>query len=52
VTRQAIRAMPDGEYRYEDFIDGLGDEPEPIAFRVKVTIAGDEVSIDWAGTDG
>ncbi|KVS61699.1 hydantoinase B/oxoprolinase family protein [Burkholderia cepacia] len=52
VTRQAIRAMPDGEYRYEDFIDGLGDEPKPIAFRVKVTIAGDEVSIDWAGTDG
>ncbi|BEU28101.1 hydantoinase B/oxoprolinase family protein [Paraburkholderia sp. 22B1P] len=52
VTRQAIKGMPDGEYRYEDYIDGLGDHPKAIAFRVKVTIAGDEVSIDWTGTDG
>jgi N-methylhydantoinase B len=51
LTRQAISSMPDGEYRYEDFIDGLGDTPVAIAFRVKVTVAGDAVSIDWSGTD-
>lgn len=51
LTRQAIAAMPDGEYGYEDFIDGLGDRPQPIRFRVRVTIAGDEVTIDWSGTD-
>jgi N-methylhydantoinase B len=51
LTRQAIAAMPDGEYRYEDFIDGLGDSPQPIAFRVKVTVAGDTVKVDWTGTD-
>ncbi|WP_144113235.1 hydantoinase B/oxoprolinase family protein [Paraburkholderia sp. BCC1886] len=51
VTRQAIAAMPNGEYRYEDFIDGLGDTPVPIAFRVTVTVADDVVRIDWTGTD-
>lgn len=51
LTRQAISTMPNGEYRYEDFIDGLGDMPVPIAFRVKVTVADDTVSIDWTGTD-
>lgn len=52
LTRQAINAMPDGEYAYEDFIDGLGDHPQRIGFRVKVTISGDQVTIDWHGTDG
>lgn len=51
VTRRAIAAMPDGEYRYEDFIDGIGDDPNPIAFRVKVTIISDQIAIDWTGTD-
>jgi N-methylhydantoinase B len=51
LTRHAIGAMPNGEYRYEDFIDGLGDTPVPIAFRVKVTVADELVSIDWTGTD-
>jgi N-methylhydantoinase B len=51
LTRQAISTMPNGEYRYEDFIDGLGDTPVPIAFRVKVTVADDVVKIDWTGTD-
>jgi N-methylhydantoinase B len=51
LTRQAISTMPNGEYRYEDFIDGLGDTPVPIAFRVKVTVADDVVNIDWTGTD-
>ncbi|WP_349606465.1 hydantoinase B/oxoprolinase family protein [Cupriavidus sp. DF5525] len=52
LTRQAISAMPDGDYYYEDYIDGLGNHPDPILFRVKITVAGDEVTIDWTGTAG
>lgn len=50
LARLQISAMPDGVYTFEDHIDGLGDRPEPIVFRVKVTIAGDEITTDWTGT--
>lgn len=45
--RTAIRALPDGTYPYEFRTDGLD---QPFTFRVAVTIAGDSVSADWAGT--
>ncbi|MNF26798.1 Hydantoinase B/oxoprolinase [compost metagenome] len=51
LTRHAIQAMPDGEYSYTDYIDGLGESPTPIVFKVKVTISGDTIDIDWAGTN-
>ena len=50
VMRDELKALPDGSYEYTDFIDGFGEDPEPIAFRVKLTIAGDEVTADWTGT--
>ena len=50
VTRQAISRIPDGEYRVVDYMDddGLTEEPVPIA--VAITIAGDEMTIDFTGT--
>lgn len=50
LIRQEIEKMPDGEYYHEDFIDGLGDNPEPIKFCVKLTIEGSNLSVDWTGT--
>lgn len=50
LARAEIRAIPDGIYRFTDHIDGLGEHPEPIEFRVAVTIAGEEVVVDWSGT--
>ncbi|HEY3080605.1 MAG TPA: hydantoinase B/oxoprolinase family protein [Chloroflexota bacterium] len=49
--RGAIAAVPDGTYRFEDYIDGLGDEPKPIVLRVAVTVAGDRVIVDWTGSN-
>lgn len=46
----AIEAMPDGAYEFTDYIDGLGEDPEPIVFHVKVTIAGSALTADWTGT--
>ena len=51
LTRKALDAMPNGEYCYEDFIDGLGDQPQPITFRVKITILDNAITVDWSGTD-
>jgi N-methylhydantoinase B len=45
--REAIRAVPDGTYRYEMSTDGM---ETPFLFRVAVTIAGDEIVADYTGT--
>ena len=50
LARQQIEQMPDGTYSFEDWIDGLGDTPEPIGLKVKVIIKGDTITTDWTGT--
>ncbi|MBL6456663.1 hydantoinase B/oxoprolinase family protein [Belnapia sp. T6] len=47
--REAIRALPDGTYRSELQTDGLLDRP--ITIRMALTVAGDEISMDFTGTD-
>ncbi len=48
--RAAIRSIPDGAYRFTDWIDGVGEPPQPLAIAVTVTVADDEVTVDFAGT--
>jgi N-methylhydantoinase B len=50
IIRQEIAAMPDGAHDAVDFIDGLGESGEPIRFQVRITVRGDQIEIDWAGT--
>ncbi len=50
LMRAEISEMPDGTYRYQDFVDGLGENPEPICLNASLTIKGDHISIDWSGT--
>ncbi len=50
LTRAEIADIPDGTYRFENHIDGLGDDPRPIPFRVALTVRGDEITVDWTGT--
>jgi N-methylhydantoinase B len=50
MARAAITAIPDGTYQFVDHIDGLGENPQPIEFRVAVTVHGDELTVDWTGT--
>lgn len=45
--RAAIGALPDGTYPYEFQTDGLD---QPFEYRVAVTIEGDGIVVDWAGT--
>lgn len=48
--RAAIEALPDGEYFGEDAVDDDGLSDEPLVVRAKVTIKGDTISVDYAGT--
>lgn len=45
--RQAIEALPDGQHAFALTLDGFGD---PIGIRTAVTIADDEITVDYAGT--
>ena len=50
LMREFIRGIPDGSYRFEDWIDGLGESPQPLKIAVCVTVHGDEVEVDFSGT--
>ena len=48
--RELIGNLPDGEYCYEDMLDeGAGDEP--VHFRLRVTIDGETIRLDWSDSD-
>ena len=42
--------LPDGTYRFEDFIDNDGIVDTPIPVRLAITIAGDHMHFDFSGT--
>ena len=50
--RAEIARIPDGTYRFVDWIDGVGDDPEPLPIAVTVTVDGDEIALDFAGSAG
>ncbi len=49
--RAAIRALPDGVWEGEDWVDDDGVEDRPLRVHVRVTIHGEEATFDFAGTD-
>ncbi len=51
VLRQTIADIPDGTYRFEDFLDNDGFSPEPVFIRVAIRINGDSAEVDFTGTD-
>jgi N-methylhydantoinase B/oxoprolinase/acetone carboxylase alpha subunit len=51
VLRATIAAIPDGVYAFEDRLDDDGFASDPIAIRVRVTIAGDGAVVDFTGSD-
>jgi N-methylhydantoinase B len=48
--RAAIRAVPDGVYRFEDFLDDWGPGTAPLRVAVTVTVAGDVLTVDYDGS--
>ena len=50
LTRKAIAGWPDGEYAFTDWIDGDGFSPAPIPIACRITVAGDSLRVDFAGS--
>ena len=48
-ARAHIRALPDGEYTHETWLDNDGEGDQPVPIKVKVIIAGDEITVDYTG---
>jgi N-methylhydantoinase B len=50
MTRRLIAGLPDGLYRFTDYLDddGIGYQPVPIT--VGLSISGDEATVDFTGT--
>jgi N-methylhydantoinase B len=51
-TREALRDVPDGTYRAEGEIEGDGATDDDLPLRVAVTVDGDAMTIDFAGSSG
>ena len=49
-SREAIRELPDGEHSAEDFMEGDGSTEEDIPIKASVTVSGDEMTVNFAGT--
>ncbi|MFB3145946.1 MAG: hydantoinase B/oxoprolinase family protein [Nitrospirales bacterium] len=50
MTRRLIAALPDGTYRYADYLDDDGIDPDPIKIVVAITIQDDEILVDFEGS--
>jgi N-methylhydantoinase B len=47
MTRKLIRTLPDGSYKFTDYLDGDGREAEAIPIRLTVEVKGDSISFDF-----
>lgn len=51
LMRSMLLDLPDGEGRFEDFLDGDGIDNCPIWIRMQVTKKGDRIRVSFDGTD-
>jgi len=51
MTRAAIRDIPNGTYRAEDFLDDDGIVDQAIRIAVTIQIRGDKAEVDFTGSD-
>ena len=50
IARDAISAIPDGDYAFEDRMDDDGVGTRDVPIRVRIRVRGDEVETDFLGT--
>jgi N-methylhydantoinase B len=50
LMRSYVRELPDGVYAAADTLDNDGGSPDPIPVAVQVTVAGDELTLDFSST--
>jgi N-methylhydantoinase B/oxoprolinase/acetone carboxylase alpha subunit len=50
MMRVGIRGLPDGEYRFSDYLDNDGVSEDPVEIRVTVRIGGSSAQVDFTGS--
>jgi N-methylhydantoinase B len=51
-TRAALAQLPDGTYEASDVMeDDIGGDPRDVTLRVRATVTGDQLLLDFTGTD-
>ncbi len=50
MTRRLLAGLPDGEYRFKDFLDDDGIGSQPVLIQVSVKIEGDHALVDFSGS--
>ena len=50
LMRERIDQIPDGTYSAEAYLDSNGHSPDPLAVRLKLTVAGDYLVADFTGS--
>ena len=51
LMRRRIEAIPDGDYSFEDVMEGDGHTRDPVTMRVTVVVRGDHAIVDYTGSD-
>ncbi len=51
MARAAIARIPDGDYSFEDRLDGDGIDPGPIRIAATVSVRGDAAVVDFSASD-
>jgi N-methylhydantoinase B/oxoprolinase/acetone carboxylase alpha subunit len=51
VLRRTLLGIPEGTYRFEDFLDNDGFSSDPVFIRVAIRINGDSAVVDFTGSD-
>ena len=50
--RDQIAKLPDGDYYYEDYLEYFNEgKLDPVLMRIKLTVAGDQIIADFAGSN-
>ncbi|HIV81124.1 MAG TPA: hydantoinase B/oxoprolinase family protein, partial [Candidatus Salinicoccus merdavium] len=49
--RAAVKEVPDGEYCFEDYLEGDGITEDEIIVKAKVIVHGDEITVDFTGSN-
>ena len=50
IVRAEIRTWKDGQYSFTDYLDDDSVDPDPIPIKVKMTVEGDSLTIDFTGS--
>lgn len=50
LMRDCIRSIPDGEYRFEDYLDSDGVSEQPLRIELRLVVSGDEMTFDFTGS--